>query len=50
MIGQLLVFAVLVAALVVAGVWLGMIVGRRLDTRLARGEGESDDGDHGSDD
>jgi hypothetical protein len=49
-IGDLLVFGGLVAAFAVAGVWVGIIVGRRLDTRLQRGDEESDDGDHGSDD
>jgi hypothetical protein len=50
MAGELLVFGGLVVAFTVVGVWVGIIVGRRLDTRLARGDGESDDGDHGSDD
>jgi hypothetical protein len=49
-IGEVLVFGAFVAGFVVVGVWVGIIVARRLDRRLARGDGESDDGDRGSDD
>ena len=50
MIVELLVFVGLLAVAGVASVWVGIIIGRRLDTRLARGDGESDDVDDGSDD
>jgi hypothetical protein len=42
MIGDLIVFVMVVGALGVVGIGVGIILGRRLDRRLQRAEEESD--------